>query len=141
MDQAVTAFLDQVPIGVLGTQRADGTTRQSAVYFVADGDAVYVSTERKRQKTRDVIRGRRASLCIVGPAAPYPSVTLEGPAAIIETGIAPITGRIFARMAGGDPPALSDEDLAAMDRVLIRIDVDRVYGSSYLGGAHQHEKT
>jgi hypothetical protein len=37
---------------------------------------------------------------------------------------------VFARSAGGDPHALSDDDLAGMDRVLIRIDVDRVYGAS-----------
>lgn len=139
MDQTITAFLNHVPIAVLGTQRADGTTRQSAVYFVVDGDAIYVSTERTRQKARDVIRAGRASLCVVGPAAPYPSVTLEGAAAIVETRIAAITGRIFARMAGGDPPTLSDDDLAAMDRVLIRIDVDRVYGASYLADPHQQQ--
>jgi hypothetical protein len=39
---------------------------------------------------------------------------------------------VVARIAGGDPHALSDDDLAGMDRVLIRIDVDRVYGASYL---------
>ena len=134
MEQVVTAFLDQVPVGVLGTQRADGTTRQSVVYFAAIDDAIYVSTERKRQKARDVLRTRRASLCVVGPASPYPSVTLDGPAAVIEAGIASITGRIFARMAGGEPPALSDEHLAARDRVLIRIEIERVYGSSHLSG-------
>ncbi len=44
MDQTIIAFLNTVPIGVLGTQRPDGTTRQSAVYFAANGDAIYIST-------------------------------------------------------------------------------------------------
>lgn len=132
MEQPVAAFLGSVPIGVLGTQRPDGTVRQSAVYFAAEGDTVYVSTERARAKARDVGRCGRASLCVLGPSPPYPSVTLEGTARILETDIAPVTARIFARMTGGDPPKITDRDLAAMNRVLLQIDVEHVYGASYL---------
>jgi|SRR5271165_5827235 len=132
MDQPVVSFLGNVPIGVLGTQRPDGTIRQSAVYFVADGGTVYISTERGRAKARDVELSGRASLCVVGPSAPFPSVTVEGSARVVDSGIAPVTARIFARMSGGDPPELAEADLTAMRRVLIGIDVDHVYGMSYL---------
>ena len=40
MEQPIAAFLSSVPIGALGTQRPDGTVRQSAVYFAAEGDTV-----------------------------------------------------------------------------------------------------
>ena len=68
---------------------------------------------------------------MVGPSAPFPSVTVEGSARIVDSGIAPVTARIFARISGGDPPELAEADLAAMRRVLIEIDVDHVYGTSY----------
>jgi PPOX class probable F420-dependent enzyme len=132
MIASVSQFLDRVPLGILGTQRADGSIRQSAVYFAAGDGAVYVSTERDRHKARDVSRTGRASLCVVGPAPPFPSVTVDGPARIITTGLGPVTGRIFARMTGGDAPALTDDDLRALGRVIIRIDIERVYGVSYL---------
>lgn len=35
-------------------------------------------------------------------------------------------------MAGGDSPELTDKTLADMDRVILEISVDRVYGASYL---------
>jgi hypothetical protein len=37
---------------VLGTQRHDGTLGQ--VHFVTDGDSVYLSTQRDRQKAHDI---------------------------------------------------------------------------------------
>ncbi len=74
----VSEFLESVPVGVLGTVRAEGRPRQSTVYFVLDGSAVRISTETGRAKTGDVTRSGWTSLCVVGATAPYPSVTVEG---------------------------------------------------------------
>ena len=35
-------------------------------------------------------------------------------------------------MTGGTPPPLTDDELAERGRILVRLDVDRVYGASYL---------
>jgi hypothetical protein len=35
-------------------------------------------------------------------------------------------------MTGCDPPELTDKTLADMDRVILEISVDHVYGASYL---------
>lgn len=91
-----------------------------------------MSTEAARAKALDVGRTRWASLCVVGPKAPYPSVTVEGPAAIQDTDVASMTARIFGRITGVEPPELAEADLAAAGRVLLRIDIDRVYGASHL---------
>jgi PPOX class probable F420-dependent enzyme len=132
LEPAVLALLESVPVGVLGTVRPDGRARQTTVYYVLDGGTVWVSTESGRAKTADVTRSGWASLCVVGPAAPYPSVTLEGPASIQRDGVAPMTGRVIARISGGDAPDLAEADLAAAGRVLLRLDVERVYGGSHL---------
>jgi PPOX class probable F420-dependent enzyme len=136
MQSSIAAFLETVPIGVLATRRPDGTIRQSAVYFVLhadlDGDAVFISTERRRAKAQDIARTGHASLCVVGGTPPYPSVTVEGRARILDSAVAETTAWIFARMSGGTPPPLTDDELAARGRVLVRLDVDRVYGASYL---------
>jgi len=128
----VGRFLDHEPVGVVSTLRPDGTPRQSVTYFIRDGGRIFISTESKRAKARDVERSGWASLCVVGHAPPFPSVTVEGPARILRSGIADATARIFVKMAGGDPPELTDETLAGMDRVILEISVDRVYGASYL---------
>ena len=132
MEPHVRAFLESVPVGVLGTVRPDGTARQTTVYFVLDGSTVWVSTEAPRAKAADVARTGWASLCVVGPAAPYPSVTVEGPASVQDEGVAPMTARIVGRITGGEPPELAEADLRAAGRVLVRLDVERVYGLSHL---------
>ena len=133
IDATTMAFLEAVPVGCLATTTADGKVRQSVVYFAVESDQIVISTESKRGKARDVERTGTASLCVQGPAKPYPSVTLEGPARIVRNAIGPPTARIWARIAGSPPgDAMSDEELAAIDRVILAIDVDRVYGASNL---------
>ncbi len=132
MEPHVRRFLESVPVGVLGTVRPDGRARQSTVYFVLDGSTVWVSTEAPRAKAADVGRTGWASLCVVGPAAPYPSVTVDGRASIEDQEVAPMTARILGRITGGEPPNLAEADLRAAGRVLLRLDVDRVYGVSHL---------
>ncbi|GAA3614743.1 hypothetical protein GCM10022419_119950 [Nonomuraea rosea] len=135
IDQPVRDLLDRQPAGVLATTRPDGTPRHSVVYFVLDGARLLISTEPGRAKTRDVLRTGRASLCVMGGAPPYPSVTLEGPARIRTTGIGPHTAAVWSRIGGRQVEPLAEADLAAMNRVILEITVDRVYGASYLGEA------
>jgi hypothetical protein len=64
---------------------------------------------------------------------PFASVTVEGPARIISTGIAEATARLLAKITGQTPPsAPNDEVLAGMDRVILEITVERAYALSYL---------
>ena len=132
LEPRVRSLLETVPVGVVATQRRDGRARQTTVYFVLDGRTIWMSTEAQRAKALDVGRAGWASLCIVGPAAPYPSVTVEGHAYIQETDIAPITSRIVGRITGSELPELAENDLAAAGRVLLAIHIDRVYGASHL---------
>jgi PPOX class probable F420-dependent enzyme len=132
VSEEVRRFLDREPVGVVATLRPDGTARQSVTYYVRDGGRIFISTESKRAKARDVERSGWASLCVVGHAPPFPSVTVEGPARILRGGIADATARIFAKMTGGNPPEMTDKTLADMDRVILEITMDRVYGASYL---------
>jgi PPOX class probable F420-dependent enzyme len=129
---AMLRHLDENPLGVLATARPDGGVRQTPVYFVLDGETIQISTESKRQKAKDVERTGRASLCVIGHARPFPSVTLEGPARIRRTEIGVPTARLRERMTGEPAEPPTDEQLAAVDRVLIEIGIERVYGANYL---------
>src|SRR5215207_5914692 len=132
LEPSVRSLLKTVAVGVVATQRRDGRARQSTVYFVLDGSTVWISTEVARAKAIDVGRTGWASLCVVAPAAPYASVTVEGSAAIQATDVAPMTSRIVARITGGDAVEHSESELAAAGRVLLRLDVEGVYGASHL---------
>ncbi|WP_084960336.1 pyridoxamine 5'-phosphate oxidase family protein [Thermoactinospora rubra] len=132
IEPVVRDFLTRRPVGVLATTRPGGGVRQSVVYFALDGNRLLISTEPARGKAGDVQRAGRASLCVVGTAAPYPSVTLEGAARIRSTGIGADTALVWSRIGGRPVELMSDADLATMNRVVLEITVERVYGASYL---------
>jgi PPOX class probable F420-dependent enzyme len=133
LTENVRRFLDEQNVGVLATIRPNGEVRQSIVYHVLDGDRLLISTEATRAKARDVTRTGRASYCVMGHEKPYPSLTVEGRAAVRTEGIADGTSRVMAKIRGEAPdPAPTDEALAAVGRVLIEISVDRVYGLTWM---------
>jgi PPOX class probable F420-dependent enzyme len=134
-DPSIREFLTAARLGVVCTIRPDGRPRQSVTYYILDGDRVLISTESKRGKARDVIRDGWASICVMGQEAPYPSVTVEGPAGIRTAGIGQATARIFAAISGNQAAPLSDEDLARLDRVVLDITCAHVYGASHLPAA------
>ena len=65
---------------------------------------------------------------------PYPSATVSGRAELLTKEIGPPTALIMQRIAGTDelPEAQSDEALAAVDRVILAISVERVSAMSHL---------
>lgn len=127
-------FLDDHRVGVLATIASDGRPRQSVVYYVRDGDRLLISTESKRLKARDVERSAWASICVRGDEQPYPSATFSGPAEIVTQDIGAATAGVMQRIAGMDEPPepQSDEALAAIDRVILAITIERVGAVNYM---------
>jgi PPOX class probable F420-dependent enzyme len=130
-------FLDAHRAGVLATIAAHGRPRQSVVYYARDGDRLLISTESKRWKARDVRRSGWASLCVLGHEQPYPSAVFSGSAEILREDIGPATALVMQRIAGmSEPPEpQSDEALAAVDRVILAITVERVSAAKYIPAA------
>ncbi|MEW6272259.1 MAG: pyridoxamine 5'-phosphate oxidase family protein [Thermodesulfobacteriota bacterium] len=135
LERPVRAFLAEQPVGVLATTRRDGSIRQSVVYHVTDGDRILISTVADRGKAHDVRRTGRASYAVLGHEKPFPQVVVDGPARILEHGIAEPTMRIFERIGGSRPPTpLTDQMLAGMKRVIVEITIESVKDVSYVGG-------
>jgi PPOX class probable F420-dependent enzyme len=127
-------FLDANRVGVLATISEHGRPRQSLVYYVRDGDVLLISTLAQRLKAKDVQRSEWASLCVMGHESPYPSAVFSGPADIVTKDIGPPTSLIMQRIAGlPEPPEpQTDEALAEIGRVVLRIAVERVTALNYL---------
>jgi PPOX class probable F420-dependent enzyme len=130
-------FLDAHRVGVLATTAGDGKPRQSAVYYTRDGDRLLISTESKRLKAGDVQRSGWASICVLGHDQPYPSAVFSGRAEILTKDIGPATAAVMQRIAGMDEPPepQTDEALAAVDRVILAITVERVSAANYIPAA------
>jgi PPOX class probable F420-dependent enzyme len=127
-------FLDDHRVGVLATIGDDGRPHQSVVYYARDGDTLLVSTLSARLKAKHVRRTAWASLSVRGDEQPYPSATFSGPAEILTKDIGRQTALIMHRIAGTDDPPepQTDEDLAAVDRVVLAITIDRVSAITHM---------
>jgi PPOX class probable F420-dependent enzyme len=127
-------FLDSNRVGVLATIAQHGRPRQSLVYYVRDGNVLLISTLAQRLKAKDVQRSGWASLCVMGHEPPYPSAAFSGPADIVTKDIGRPTALIMQRIAGlPEPPEpQSDEALAEVGRVVLRIAVGSVTAVNYL---------
>ena len=69
-----------------------------------------------------------------GDEQPYPSATFSGPAEILTEDIGAATARIMQRIAGMDEPPEPQTDvaLAAIDRVILAITIEKVTSASYI---------
>jgi PPOX class probable F420-dependent enzyme len=134
LSEELRDFLDAHRVGVLATIGGGGKSRQSVVYYVRDSDRLLISTESKRLKARDVVRSGWASLCVMGHEQPYPSAVFSGRAEILTTDIGPATAAVMQRIGGMDEPPepQTDEALAAVDRVILAITVERVSAANYI---------
>jgi PPOX class probable F420-dependent enzyme len=130
--EPVRKFLENQPVGTISTLRASGRIRQTVVYYVLDDDRILISTEGKRGKSKDVQREGWASFCVFGHEKPFPACTVEGTARILTSGIAEPTARIIEKIRGQKPPQLTDAMLAATDRVVLEIAIERVYSVAYI---------
>lgn len=141
LSDEVREFLDANRVGALATAAPGGRPRQSVVYYVRDGERLLISTESKRLKARDVTRSGWASLCVRGDEQPYPSAVCAGTAEILTEGIGPATAAIMQRItAAPEPPEpQTDEALAAVDRVILAITIERVGPVNYIEPAPARE--
>lgn len=139
--QQVRNFLATSTTCVVATTRADGSVRQSLVYFLfaeVDGsDCIVMSTVAGRAKARDVERTGQMSVCVLGHEPPFPAVTVEGTARVLTVAESADVGHLTRRVGReimGFPPELepTDEQLVEADRVLLVLTPTRCYGASYL---------
>jgi hypothetical protein len=131
----VRAFVESHIAGVVAVEATDGHARQSVVYYFLDDDTIKISTMGRRLKAHAVERTGWASICVMGSERPFPYATLAGSARIVRKGIGPDTARLFAVFAPDAAEPKTDEELAAMDRVILEIQVERVGPVGYIEGS------
>lgn len=65
-------------IASLSTVGADGTPQVTAIWFVAEGDAVKASVITARQKYKNVVTRPQATLFIIDPENPFRTLEIRG---------------------------------------------------------------
>ncbi|HVB23204.1 MAG TPA: PPOX class F420-dependent oxidoreductase [Ktedonobacteraceae bacterium] len=69
------AFLNEQRYAVLATIHKDGSTQQTVMWYLLEGDAIIMNTKKGRIKDRNIRRDSRISICI---QEGYNYVTISG---------------------------------------------------------------
>ena len=79
-------LVDERSFAVLATVNPDGAPQSSVIWVKREGDDIVFSTIRGRQKTRNMQRDPRVSLCMYDKSDGYVYAEVRGPVEITEEG-------------------------------------------------------
>ena len=96
---AQRAFLDQPLSAVVATHRTDGTTVQSVVWYVPDGDTLWFSTAPESAKVKQLRRDPRISVLVIS-ADGGTYLAIEGTATIAVDVDTPDRMSLYRRYRG-----------------------------------------
>lgn len=116
--------------GVLSTLRASGSPVSSMVAYACEGNQLVVSTPGRTFKRKSVAEDPRVSLCAISNSEPFNFVSVEGMAIVDIDHIEDSTRRVFSAIAdvGYTTPEPLSEWLETQERVILRINIERMYG-------------
>ena len=106
----------------LATVGPDGRPQLSEVWFLADGDAVGVSLNAARQKTKNLLANPAVTLFLLDLAVPYRYLEIRGDAAISADDDYSFADRVGAKYDAN----LRDHDRPGQSRVKVAIRPVRV---------------
>jgi PPOX class probable F420-dependent enzyme len=116
-------LIDSNTFAVLSTLNPDGAPQSSVIWVKRDDQGVIFSTIRGRQKTRNMERDPRVSLCIYDPEDAYKYVEIRGRVTMTEVGGRELINELSQRYDGVDfriePPEVV--------RVVCRLDAERIF--------------
>ncbi|MCI0776610.1 MAG: PPOX class F420-dependent oxidoreductase [Chloroflexi bacterium] len=114
------ALVKEEKLGVLATQKKDGSSQLSPVYYVYQEGRIVVSITKTRAKYHNIRRNSKVSICIMKPEG-RPYVTVYGRAEIEEQDIVDGTAAVFKRFNDRALPENFEAGLREQQRVLVLI--------------------
>ncbi|OMC38423.1 PPOX class F420-dependent enzyme [Mycolicibacterium fortuitum] len=95
--------LSEAPlVASLSTVGADGTPQVTAIWYVIESGTVRISLVRTRQKYKNLIAHRQATLFIIDPENPFRTLEIRGTVKVDEDSGLELFDRVF-RHYGADP--------------------------------------
>lgn len=115
-------IIERAQIVTLATLGPGGAPQVTATWFLWDGEAVRLSLNTARQKTRNLIRDPRVSAFFVDPENPYRTLEIRGTALVEPDPDYALADRVGARY-GSD---LRQMDGPGSSRVAVTIVPDKI---------------
>lgn len=122
----VREFLRQPRFAVVATINADGTPQQTVLWYELQGNAIIMNTTAYRQKTYNLERDPRVSICVPDG---YRYVTITGRAELIENQeqTQKDIERLAIRYLGEQRGRSSMAEFSRQPRVTIRVPIEHVH--------------
>ena len=119
----IRRFLDAPRFATIATLNDDGSPHQAVVWYLLDGDTLYLNSRRERRWPRNLERDGRINVAVHDHEQLGHWVGLRGRAEVARTGDAAIEDiAAMARRYGGDPAAFKGQD-----RITFAVRIDRTY--------------
>ncbi len=126
----IADFLSNPYLADLATIKPGGAPHLTPVWYLYDGEYIYITSRPGRTKVRNIRRDPRVALCVHDPRPPYKGVTAEGTAEIVEDGAAELTSELAVRYLGEEGIAYA-QGLNQFKRIVIKIKPDRLVSWDY----------
>ncbi len=135
--EEVRTFLTALPArtGKLATVRADGRPHVAPVWYVVDDDgALCFNTGERTVKGRNLLRDRRAAMCVDDDRPPFSFVMIEGGVEIIDdlVQVREWAEHIGGRYMGADQAATYGARNGVEGELLIRLQPDSIHSAADL---------
>jgi PPOX class probable F420-dependent enzyme len=117
--EALNAFLQRPLHGIVATNRRDGTSQLTPVWFDWDGALLRFSTPGSTAKKANLRRDNRIAICINDPGPPMQYVTIYGEAEIQEDPTVIVDQIRKIRTKYGHEHGTTPDELRRDGRVLI----------------------
>lgn len=119
----IRRFLAAPRFATIATLNDDGSPHQAVVWYLLDGDMLYLNSRRERRWPRNVERDGRIHVAVHDHEQLGHWVGLRGRAEVARTGDAAIEDiGAMARRYGGDPAGFSGQD-----RITFAVRIERTY--------------
>ncbi len=128
LNSAQRTYLEEKRFAVLATIGQDGMPQQSVVWYELQGNEILMNTRRGRRKDRNLVRERRASICIEDG---YRYLTIDGTVTLNDDQAVaqPDIERLATRYHGPEAAAEQMRDqFSKEERVTVRLRIEEVYG-------------
>ena len=97
MEPKLEEFLQKHRFGILTTIKKNGAPQSTAVYYLYEDGKLLISANKWKQKTRNIQRDPRVTLCVLDEQPTRRYLQVSGRAVVTEEDLVETSTRIFRR--------------------------------------------
>jgi PPOX class probable F420-dependent enzyme len=117
------SFIREHRLAVVSTVKKDGGPQATPVYYIYDGEKLFISVTAARKKTVNVRRDPRVAVTVLAEEHPFKHVQVTGRAEITDDNLVDMSHRIWSTFR--EPPKDFAKLLADQGRVLMVVTPER----------------